>query len=143
MKEVGPLFAEIIRYKNIERKELAKNIGVSPQQIGVLLKGNASNWKLSYFDLACKFLHVHPKSFFDNWKDDGNVITGTIENNAILGTSNFNMGSTVSESNIEKELRKQIEDKENIIEALKKIIDLQESMLRSAGLLKEEKTTDA
>lgn len=142
MKEVGPLIAKILRHRGLEQKALAQGIGISEQTVGVILKYGADRWKLSYFDEACKFLHVSPKTFFDNWGDDGNVINGNVENNAIMGTSNFSMVSGNENPSIEKELRERLADKDAQITALNKIIELQKILLKQYGAPQELQDID-
>lgn len=143
MKEVGPLFSEILRHKAIDQKDLAEAIGISPQQIGQILKKGADRWKLSYFDKACKFLKVHPKSFFDNWHECSNVVNGNIENSSVHGDSNFSMISNDTECLGFKDLRSRLDDKESQITALKEIIRLQRALLKQYGCKIEQENTDA
>ena len=143
MKNVGPLFKEILKIKGVENKTLAENIGISPQQMGKLLTQGADNWKLSYFDKACSFLHIHPKSFFDNWGEGGNVIKGNVENNPIFGTTNFSMIIENDQQPTIEELQIKITEKENLIASMKEIIKLQRALLKNSGVDLDSGSIDA
>ena len=132
MKELGPKILDILRVKGLEQKDLAEAIGISEQTMGVLLKKGTDRWKLSYFLDSCRYLHIHPISFFREWGEGGNTISGNVENNAIHGTSNLSLISGNYNEGLETELRARLRDKDDLINSLNEIIALQKQLLKNS-----------
>ena len=131
MKDIGPFIKEILLIKRVDQKELAKAIGISEQQMGQLLKVGAEKWKLIYFEKACKYLHIHPKSFFDDWPEPSTSISGNVENSSFLGNSNISMFNNSDSSLLIDELRERLKDKEKIIDSLTEIINMQRAFIET------------
>lgn len=126
MKDIGPFVKSIMEYKGINQNQLAAAIGMSPTNVGYLLRGNANNWKVSYLDATCKLLKVHPMSFFDDFEEKGSTKVENIENNAFLGVSNFSVNSIEDNKNLYELLK----EKDDRIKDLNEIIRLQNILLQ-------------
>ena len=141
MKNVGQLFQTWLHYKGLTQKELSNAIGISEQQLGVILRSGPEKWKLSYFVDACKFMNLHPKTFFEDWDDSGNAIFGNVDNTAILGSASFIMNAG-QKNDRTFDLQERLKDKEDQIASLKEIIALQRSMLKNLGVEISENSKD-
>lgn len=128
MKEIGPFMSNILKYRSETQENLAKAVGLTSQQISYLMRGGANKWKVSYLDKACKFLKVHPMSFFDDWESEEVVKVENVENNSFLGVSTFNINSPQNANLLEL-----LREKDERIKSLQEIINLQKIILEKNG----------
>lgn len=129
MKAVGPMFRTYCNLKHIKHKTLAEAIGCSPQQMSSLLNAGAESWKLIYFVKACEFLHIHPKTFFENWNDPGLIVYGNLENSGFFDNSQNKTVTGEDSAAIIEELKNRLKEKDATIASLNELVNLQKIML--------------
>ena len=122
MKHIGEELYRIIEKKHLVKRRIAEQIGMDPSRFGQLMHRESMDARL--LEKICKIVGVSPGYFFDDWPSE-NYTFGDINNQAILGNANVNIGQEG------KHLEDLIAEKDRIIAEKERVIKL---LSKSAGI---------
>ena len=110
MKNIGSELSKIIKGKNLIKKIVAKDAGITPVYLSAILHKESINAEL--LERICKAVGISPAYFFDDYVGDGYSI-GDVNTTAIKGAASAN----ISQGEIDL-LKSMLAEKERTIKIL-------------------------
>lgn len=110
MKHIGRELYNIIEQKNLVKKDVAEQIGITPVYFSAIMKKRTIHADM--LERICKAIGISPAYFFDDYVEIKNVI-GDVNNTAIMGVASVN----ISQGEVDM-LKAMIEEKERTIRIL-------------------------